>query len=112
MDDEDLSINADEAKKLSCDEIVQRLKVSPKTGLKSSEAKERLRVAGPNEIPEKKVNPIIKFLSYFWGPIPWMIEAAVIISLVIGHWIDFYIILSLLLTNSLVGFYQEHRLRI
>jgi len=109
MVNEKLLINADEAKKLGCDEIVKRLEVSPKNGLSSDEARDRLKTFGPNEIPEKKVNPIIKFLSYFWGPIPWMIEAAVIISLILGHWIDFYIIFSLLLTNSLVGFYQEHK---
>ncbi len=35
---------------------------------------------GPNEIEEKKTNPFLKFLCYFWGPIPWMIEVAVVLS--------------------------------
>ncbi len=106
---EALYIKADEARKLSVEETLRRLRTSLKHGLSSEEVKRRLSVVGPNEIPEKKVHPVIKFLSYFWGPIPWMIEAAAAISLVIHHWVDFYIILALLITNSVVGFWQEHK---
>ena len=58
---------------------------------------------GPNEIAEHKVNPLLKFLSYFWGPIPWMIEIAVILSGALRHWPDFFIILVLLVANGVVG---------
>lgn len=61
------------------------------------------------KFPKKKVNPIVKFLSYFWGPIPGMIEIAAILSAVIHHWEDFWIILSLLLLNAVVGFWQEYK---
>ena len=54
-------------------------------------------------------NEILKFLSYFWGPIPWMIEAAVILSAAARHWPDFGIILLLLLANAMVGFWEEHQ---
>ena len=64
---------------------------------------------GPNEIVEKQVNPLLKFLTYFWGPIPWMIEAAVILSGVLGHWPDFFIILVLLLANAGIGFWEERQ---
>ncbi len=59
----------------------------------------------------KKRRPIrfLKFLSYFWGPIPWMIEAAVILSAVARHWPDFAIILVLLLANAVIGFWEEHQ---
>ena len=70
---------------------------------------ERLAQYGPNEIPEKKTNPLLKFLCYFWGPIPWMIEVAVILSAPVGHWPDFSIILVLLLANAVVGFWEEHQ---
>ena len=80
-----------------------------KTGLSTSEAEERLRQYGPNEIPEKKVNPVIKFLGYFWGPIPWMIEVAVVLSAILQHWEDFGIIAALLLVNAVVGFWQEYK---
>ena len=78
-------------------------------GLTQTEAQKRLTQYGPNEIAEKKTNEILKFLSYFWGPIPWMIEAAVILSAAARHWPDFGIILLLLLANAMVGFWEEHQ---
>src|ERR1035441_1380779 len=79
------------------------------TGLTQAEAQKRLAQYGPNQIEEKKTNEYLKFLSYFWGPIPWMIEAAVILSGVVRHWLDFFVILVLLLSNALVGFWEEHQ---
>src|SRR5574340_1397042 len=76
-------------------------------GLTQAEAQKRLTQYGPNEIEEKKSNPFLKFLTYFWGPIPWMIEAAVILSALARHWPDFFIILVLLLANAVVGFWEE-----
>jgi H+-transporting ATPase len=89
-------------------EVEKRLGSSP-DGLTQAEAQERLTQHGPNEIAEKTTNEILKFLSYFWGPIPWMIEAAVILSAAAGHWPDFGIILLLLLANAMVGFWEEHQ---
>ena len=77
-------------------------------GLTQDEASRRLSQDGANEIKEEKTNPYLKFLSYFWGPIPWMIEVAVILSGVVGHWLDFFIILLLLVSNAIVGFWEEH----
>ena len=78
-------------------------------GPQSSRAQKRLAQYGPNEIAEKKTNQFLKFLSYFWGPIPWMIEAAVILSAAVGHWLDFAVILLLLVSNAVVGFWEEHQ---
>ncbi|MGA8712733.1 MAG: plasma-membrane proton-efflux P-type ATPase, partial [Roseiarcus sp.] len=89
-------------------EVEKELGSSP-AGLTQAEAQKRLAKYGPNEIAEKKTNEILKFLSYFWGPIPWMIEAAVILSAAAGHWPDFGIILLLLLANAVVGFWEEHQ---
>ncbi len=89
-------------------ELQKKLASSPE-GLSQEEAAKRLAQYGPNEISEKKTNEILKFLSYFWGPIPWMIEAAVILSGVVQHWLDFFIILLLLVSNALVGFWEEHQ---
>jgi len=51
----------------------------------------------------KKTNQFLKLLSYFWGPIPWMIEVAVVLSGVLAHWPDFAVILVLLFANALVA---------
>jgi len=98
----------DELKTLPMPEVEKRLESSP-NGLTQAEAAKRLTQYGPNEIEEKKTNPLLKFLSYFWGPIPWMIEAAVILSAVVRHWPDFGIILLLLLANAVVGFWEERQ---
>jgi H+-transporting ATPase len=82
---------------------------SSSDGLTQAEAAKRLAQYGPNEIEEKKDNPFLKFLTYLWGPIPWMIEAAVVLSALAQHWPDFGIILVLLLTNAVVGFWEEHQ---
>jgi H+-transporting ATPase len=96
----------DDLKCLPLPEVEKMLGSSP-DGLTQAEAQKRLTQYGPNEIEEKKVNPLLKFLSYFWGPIPWMIEMAVILSGVVRHWPDFFIILLLLLANAVVGFWEE-----
>ncbi|MEO8747356.1 MAG: plasma-membrane proton-efflux P-type ATPase [Rhodanobacter sp.] len=99
---------ADDMKSLPMDEVQRKLQSSP-AGLTEAEAQARLAKYGPNEIEDKQANPFLKFLGYFWGPIAWMIEAAVILSAVVRHWPDFFIILLLLIANALVGFWEEHQ---
>ena len=77
------------------------------TGLTSDEARRLLEQVGPNELAERRDNPLLKFLGYFWGPIPWMIEVAAVLSLIVQHWVDFTIILVMLIFNAIVGFWQE-----
>ena len=90
-------------------DLISELNVSPEQGLSDSEANERISKYGYNELIEEKVNPLLKFLGYFWGPIPWMIEAAVILSAIVHHWADFWIIFVLLLMNAVVGFWEEYQ---
>jgi H+-transporting ATPase len=103
----DLEISIDEVKKISTSELLDKLSSDVK-GLSEEDAESRLKY-GINEISEGQQNHLKKFLGYFWGPIPWMIEFALIISLLIQHWPEFAIILLLLLINGLVGFFQEDR---
>ena len=98
----------DDLKSLPLAEVEKKLGSSP-NGLTQAEAEKRLAQNGPNEIEERKSSEFLKFLSYFWGPIPWMIEAAVVLSAADRHWPDFGIILILLLANAVVGFWEEHQ---
>jgi len=99
------SSKADRSKTI--DELISELKVSPETGISDAEATNRLNQYGYNELTEERANPFLKFLSYFWGPIPWMIEAAVILSAIVRHWADFIVISVLLIMNAVVGFWEE-----
>ncbi len=76
-------------------------------GLSGEEAAERLERYGRNALAERTRNPLGQFLSYLWGPIPWMIEVAAILSVIDRHWADLVIIVTLLLFNAAVGFFQE-----
>ncbi len=105
---EKIIIEHEEGKKATNEEILSKLLTSNK-GLTSQEVTSRIAIYGANEITEKKVNIIIKFFGYFYGPIPFMIEIAAILSAGIHHWDDFYIILTMLLINAFVGFFQEHK---
>jgi H+-transporting ATPase len=98
----------EDLKMLPLAEVEKKLGYSP-NGLSQAEAEKRLTQYGPNELAEKKTNLLLKFLGYFWGPIPWMIEIAVILSGVVRHWPDFFIILLLLATNAVVGFWEERQ---
>lgn len=102
------TLTADEIKNISFDDLFSFLS-SDNKGLSSQEAKKRLEKYGYNEIEEKKKNPLRKLLGYFLGPIPLMIEIAAVISAIISHWEDFWVIVSLLLINGIVGFFQEHK---
>jgi H+-transporting ATPase len=79
------------------------------TGLTSDEARSRLAQYGENAIREERVSPWRKFLGYFWGPIPWMIEIAAVLSGVTRRWDDLAIIVVMLLINAGVGFFQEYK---
>jgi H+-transporting ATPase len=105
---EPVFVSGAESEKSPVQELFEKLE-SDTGGLSSSEAGNRLNQYGLNEIEEKKVSLLRKFLGYFWGPIPWMIEVAAILSLVVRHWVDFYIIIALLIFNAIVGFWQEYQ---
>jgi len=102
------TITSERAQKESPEKLFEILFTSDQ-GLSSEESKRRLALFGPNALEEKRVSPLRKFLGYFWGPIPWMIEVAAILSAVVRHWADFAIIVALLIFNAVVGFWQEYQ---
>jgi H+-transporting ATPase len=81
----------DDLETLPLPEVEKKLESSPE-GLTQAEAQKRLTQYGPNELTEKKTNLFLKFLSYFWGPILWMIEGEVILSAQLLHWPGVFII--------------------
>lgn len=89
--------------------VLTDLNVDPKTGLSMQEAKNRLGKYGPNSITAKEEPLWLKFLKDFTGPIAYMIEAATIVSAIIGHWYDFVIILILLLFNACIELWQDRK---
>jgi H+-transporting ATPase len=101
-------IELSQLKDAPLEQALKQLRTSP-DGLSQAEAEQRLQQFGYNELPEKKPNVALVFLSYFWGPIPWMIEVAAILSAVVGHWPDFGIISALLVMNAIVGFWEEYQ---
>ncbi|MFP4486229.1 MAG: plasma-membrane proton-efflux P-type ATPase [Campylobacterales bacterium] len=76
-------------------------------GLSSAEASARIEKYGKNAIETKSESRLRALLKTFWGPIPWMIEVAALLSLIIGHWSDFFIIMTLLIVNSFIEFIQK-----
>jgi H+-transporting ATPase len=94
-------------KDVSVPELMKRLD-SSEDGLTAADAKQRLEKYGYNEILEKEANALLKFLSYFKGPIPGMIIAAAILSGVLHHIPDVAVILVLLFMNAIVGFREEY----
>ncbi len=78
-------------------------------GLSSEEAKKRLEKYGPNAIEAKESTWLQRLFKRFWGPIPWMIEVAAVLSAMVQRWEDFTIITILLFVNAFVDFYQESK---
>ena len=78
-------------------------------GLSTSEAQRRIDQFGPNSIAEAAISPWKTLLAKFWSPISWMLEAALILQLALGEYIEASVIAGLLLFNGILGFVQEGR---
>src|SRR5208282_5703319 len=79
------------------------------SGLTSDEARRRLEKFGPNAVPDTAVHPLRRALAKFWAPVPWMLEAAIVLELVLGKYVEAAIIAVLLAFNAALGFFQEGR---
>ena len=90
-------------------EALGKFKSSLEHGLTQEEAASRLKKDGPNAIEEKRISPLKRLLTFLWGPIPWMIEIAAVLSAVVRHWEDFIIIFFMLALNAVVGFWEEFK---
>ena len=78
-------------------------------GLTTAAARQALARDGANEVPEPKPHPLAAFLRHFWAPVPWMLEAAVLLQALLGERLEAGIIAALLLFNAVLSFVQEGR---
>jgi H+-transporting ATPase len=87
-------------------QLLEHLQGDP-AGLTHEEAARRLAELGPNTLPERKRSRWMVLLSYLWGPMPWMIEAAILLCALVGDWVDFGIIAALLVGNTAIAYVEE-----
>ena len=78
-------------------------------GLTSDEARLRLEKSGPNSMPDTSSHPARRAIEKLWAPIPWMLEAAIVLEVVLGKYVEAGIIAVLLVFNAALGFFQEGR---
>lgn len=86
-------------------------KGDPASGLTSEEAGHRLATVGPNAMPDTALHPLRRALGKFWAPVPWMLEAAIVLELALGKYVEGAIIAGLLVFNAALGLFQESRAR-
>ena len=103
------SSDKDNFKSKSIEAVLKELNTSKERGLSDSEVQERIKKYGLNEIPENEETFLHRVLRRFWGPIPWMIEIAAVLSAVVQKWEDFGIIATLLFVNAFIDFWQESK---
>lgn len=80
-------------------------------GLSDDEARRRLQKSGPNALPDTSVHPLRQALEKFWAPVPWMLEAAILLQVALGKCVEATIIAALLVFNASLGMFQESRAR-
>ncbi|MDP8024155.1 MAG: HAD-IC family P-type ATPase, partial [Conexivisphaerales archaeon] len=102
-------MNENTTPKKSFDEVLKELGVDPIKGLTSEEVKRRQQNYGFNEVVERKESSIKRLAKKFWGLTSWMLEITMVLTLVLGKYLDFYIVTGLLLLNVLLGYVQEER---
>ena len=85
-------------------------KVVPKiAGLTSNEAAIRLERDGPNAMPDTSAHPLRNALLKFWAPVPWLLEAAIVLQVVLHKYVEAAVIAGLLLFNAALAYFQEGR---
>ena len=94
---------------MTVEETLKELEVNASQGLNNHQVQIRLSHYGHNEI-EEIADPLWnRIFRRFWGPIPWMIEIAALLSAIVQKWEDLFIIMVMLLVNAFLDFFQEHR---
>jgi H+-transporting ATPase len=82
------------------------------SGLTSDEARRRLKTLGPNDIPDTSVHLLRVALEKLWAPVPWMLEAAILLELALGKYVEAAIIAGLLVFNAALGLLRRAALKL
>ena len=98
--------NTADYKKLSLQETLNILKTS-EDGLSADDVKNRLKIYGYNEIKDAKKNPLLQFLKRYWGPMPWLLELSMVLSILLKHYFESIVIFVLLTVNAIIGFLKS-----
>lgn len=78
-------------------------------GLTTADAEARLRQYGPNRVEEERRHPVLALLGNFWAPVPWMLEATIVLEILVHKLDEAIIIATLLVFNALLSFVQENQ---
>lgn len=98
--------NTSEYKGISYDEAMKILETTP-DGLSAEEAENRIKAFGYNEIAEIKRNSFLEFFKRYWGPMPWLLEFAIVLTVILKHYTESGIIFLLLTINAVIGYVQS-----
>ncbi|KAB1218263.1 ATPase 10, plasma membrane-type [Morella rubra] len=114
LDPENFNREGIDLERMPLEEVFEQLRTS-REGLSSEDAEVRLKIFGPNMLEEKPENKFLKFLSFMWNPLSWVMEAAAIMAIVLANgggegpdWQDFVGIICLLIINSTISFIEEN----
>ncbi|XVF87009.1 hypothetical protein PTKIN_Ptkin18bG0086100 [Pterospermum kingtungense] len=114
LDPENFNREGIDLERLPLEEVFEQLRTS-RGGLTSEDAEARLQIFGPNMLEEKPENKFLKFLSFMWNPLSWVMEAAAVMAIVLANgggegpdWQDFVGIVCLLILNSTISFIEEN----
>ncbi|XP_077240858.1 ATPase 10, plasma membrane-type-like [Tasmannia lanceolata] len=114
LDPENFNRDAIDLERLPLEEVFEQLRTA-RTGLSSEDAEARLMIFGPNKLEENPENKFLKFLSFMWNPLSWVMEAAAVMAIALANgggqgpdWQDFVGIICLLIINSTISFIEEN----
>ena len=83
------------------------VRLADKSGLTTQEAQTRIETVGPNSMPSAALHPLRRMIDKLWAPVPWMLEAAIVLELVLHKFTEAAVIAFLLVFNAALGFLQE-----
>ncbi|MGC9150156.1 MAG: plasma-membrane proton-efflux P-type ATPase [Microbacter sp.] len=91
----------------SIDEVLKNLQVEKDRGLSDAEVKDRQAQYGLNEVKEKKPSILLLIAKKFWGLTAFMLEITILVSLLLGRYIDVYLIGGLMIFNAAISLFQD-----